>query len=768
MSFVRLPQEAFDTFSVIARPSRFFASSSSGITGSVRVYQRSSEVEKDPGVFVDKFADSTLEGKLRDANLSAKSGSNITRVMNEYLDAVNNSSVSGRFSKYVEVLRFEPSFRFTSDTLRKSVIRNVLYPFYRTSYHGLNWGFTNHLSLHFPDGVGPTSASLVYPSSGSSGYIPTSSFTLETYFKPSYTSLDYKAGTIMHASSSFSLSIVSGSGKGSWGEASTFRVMLQLSHSADIPPSQVNLGFSNNSRSFPQDLIFLSEDVLQFNHWHHIVARWGPENNGGTGSFYVDGVSAGTFHIPSGTVTSGTSEAIFIGNYYEGQSTPLNRPSGFFNYDAVINEGVTDRFNASPGYPEYPTQYALNHPLRGEIHETKIWKKFLGTSEILTGAHHGTSTGSSDLIFYVPPFFVKETPSRFVLQTPFQGATTTTNDPFNVSLSFGVGGHLINLENHVREMVQGTYPRLLHLTASSYDLSTTANLEANQYLYSNGEIKRRNLTVLPCDNGKMSQNFSYLLSGSEIGISGSATEKFVTDLGSPDISFVNLTEMIVTSSLFPGLVQDSDILESIMGSTPEDPGVAPGSVLTIFQRTRDNSSNAVTFFDASNLFYGGRIHPGSYSVRDTSFTGSDSTLGITLRDNGLGTLYRADASSSHSLSSVVGSCLYSEGIATVTSPYLGEVFGQTGFEVEMRGEHTLPVLEVQAIAPAWTLTSSSNPSYIPLTSSNYGNDSLPGFVYINAINFHDENLNVVAKASFAQPIVKRPNDRIMFRTKFDY
>ena len=767
MSFIKLPQDAFDTFNVIARPSRFFASSSSGITGSVKVYQRSSEVEKDPGVFVDRFNDESIDGKLKDAVRSSKTGSNITKAINEYLDAVNESAVSGRFKKSVEVLRFEPSFQFTSDTLRKSVARNVLYPFYRSTYHGLNWGFTNYLSLHFPDNVGPTSSSLVYPSSGNFGYVPSASFSLETYVKPSYTGLVYSAGTVLHASSAFALSIVSGSGKGAWGEVDTFRLMLQLSHSADYPPSSIDLSQQNNSRAFPRDLVFLSDDVINFNNWHHVVARWGPDNNGRTGSFFVDGIEAGNFYIPSGTVTSGTNEAVFVGNFYEGKQTLLNRPSGFFNYDAVTNEGVTDRFNAAPGYPEYPTQFALRHPFRGEIHETKIWERFLATSEILTGANYGT-VPSEGLLFYLPPFFVKETPERFVLQTPFQGTITKTDDPYNVSLSFGVGGHLINLENHVREMVRGTYPRLLHLTASSYDLQSTANEEANFYLYGNGEIKRRNLTVLPCDNGKMSPNFTFLLSGSNYGLTGSVTEKFVTDIGSFDPSFVNLSNMISTSSLFSGLVQDSDILDELMGSSPEDPGVAPGSVLSIFQRTRDNSSNAVSFFDASNLFYGGRIHPGSYTILDTSFTGSDGTLAIRLRDNGRGTLYRADASSSHAVQSVVGSCLYSEGLATITSPYLGEVFGQKSFEVEMRGEHVLPVLEVQAIAPAWTVTSSSNPSFIPLTSSNYANDSVPGFVYINTINFHDENLNVVARANFAQPIVKRPNDRIMFRVKFDY
>jgi len=75
---------------------------------------------------------------------------------------------------------------------------------------------------------------------------------------------------------------------------------------------------------------------------------------------------------------------------------------------------------------------------------------------------------------------------------------------------------------------------------------------------------------------------------------------------------------------------------------------------------------------------------------------------------------------------------------------------------------------MQAIAPAWTLNTSSNPTYKPLYSSDYANDKDKGFVFINTLNFHDENLNVVARANLSQPIVKRPGDRIMFRVKFDF
>jgi hypothetical protein len=42
------------------------------------------------------------------------------------------------------------------------------------------------------------------------------------------------------------------------------------------------------------------------------------------------------------------------------------------------------------------------------------------------------------------------------------------------------------------------------------------------------------------------------------------------------------------------------------------------------------------------------------------------------------------------------------------------------------------------------------------------------FVYISGINFHDENLNVVAKANFAQPVMKRDGDKILFKITFDF
>jgi len=116
----------------------------------------------------------------------------------------------------------------------------------------------------------------------------------------------------------------------------------------------------------------------------------------------------------------------------------------------------------------------------------------------------------------------------------------------------------------------------------------------------------------------------------------------------------------------------------------------------------------------------------------------------------------------------VGSVLYEEGIAAIVDPYFGELFGRNQFEVNFRGEHTIPVLENSFVIPAWQIFSSSMPSYQELTASDYANEQYTGFVNITRMNMHDSNLNVIARAELAQPIQKRINDKLLMRVKFDF
>jgi len=462
---------------------------------------------------------------------------------------------------------------------------------------------------------------------------------------------------------------------------------------------------------------------------------------------------------------------------------------GFFSYEAAEKHGVTwgrlDDVDSESGWtaedpdPLEPNQYQLRHPLNAEIHEVKIWNEYRTLPQIWSTQKDGIEELEEFLLFYLPPFFVKETREREVMLTPFQTMKSTTDDPFNVAMSFGVGGHLLNLENFSREFVKGEYPLLMNLTGSTIDTTTQEEKEANEFLNEDSSIRKRNLSILPCDNGKFIPDFTILASGSYESKPDSTheTSKFINDYGSIDYGLVSLRNMVPEEMMYPGLIAvdssgDDDtssdsIFATVAGSTPENPGVAPGSVLAILQRTRDTSSNEVVFFDVSNLFYGKKITGKTFELIDHDLTGSGGKVKVTLRDNGHGCLYRADAESPHPTWSSVGNIIYEEGIAIVHNPCI-PYFGKEQFEVNLEGHHNIHIMEVMVPCQAGQINSSSNPRYESLQASTFASEENTEFVYVTGLNFHDENLNIVARTNLAQPIMKRDADNLTFRVKVDF
>ena len=865
MAIFRLAQDFFDTLTLEANPRRMFRSSSvDGVTGSVYLFAERSPIEKESkktSVFNDRIYDEDSVDEFR-ANLvdslRTEEQTNYAGSMEDYFTKVNQASSSSRKQKQLEIIRFTPSMRFTSDTLRKNVVRDVLFPYYRPNYPTLQWAYTNYHTLNFfTSSQVPTGSCLIYPASSASVsaanttklYLPSSSFTFDFYINPRYTTdvdtQEYHAGTLFHMSSSYAISLVSGSSVGVNGRPDGFRLMLQLSSSTDILPSRISLSASNNSRPVDDtyqgittynkssglgnkaDLIFLSSDnSLKKNHWHHVGVRWAGTWNDGTGSFVIDGEEDATFVIPSASCMQetfldpvGDPDTLFIGNFYNGwNNTDMGGlTSMFFNPEAAAKDGIKNLFGSDTSVGDPPvTAETFAHPLNAEVHVLKIYDTYRTLSQLLTSSASGSVSLEDNLIFYVPPYFVKETTARQVLQTPFQSTTTPTDDPFNVALSFSTGGHLMNLENFVREFVENDYPRLYNLTASVIDVQADPK-PANTFLFATGSVRKRNLTLLPCDNGKLIQSWDLLKSGtvSTVPESGSLLNKYINDFGALDLSLISLRNLVSTSSLSPGLFQyaisgsqkaisqninngtleggrgagnfricdpdNSNILlgdypdiitngtlfEGVVGPTPSDPGIASGSILTILQRTRDNSSDEVVFFDISNMFYGNKIKPHSFSAEDSSVTGSGGKVSILLRDNGNGNLYRADALTKHAKWANVGDIIYEEGIAVIKSPNI-PFFGKEQFEVNLTGEQNIHVLEVNVPCEAGMVNSSSNPAFQKLKPSDYASETADEFVYITGINFHDENLNVIARTNLAQPVVKRDIDRYKFRVKIDF
>ena len=819
MAIIPITSDDFENFSILTTPKRYFSSSSAGVTGSVNLYARRSEIERDnslPSAFIDStFKDANFDDVINGLQSSCVAPGNHYNKLDQYLQLVASASFRDR-SKTLGIIRFTPPAEFNSDTLRKLVTKDLLYSYYRATSPNMQWAYTNYHALNFFSASCVSSGSvLLYPNFNtgrdsmcyvSGAYVPSGAFSFDFCINPRYTSdaanAPFRAGTILHLSSCFALSMISGSRKDVNGFPSCFRLMLQLSHSADISPSLAIPG------SNPSDLIFLSDDnALKQNSWHHVVIRWGTNNiNAGTGSFHIDGVDVGKFCIPSSSIAplpfklTGNPDVLCVGNYYEGTNRETSAQACFFATDPATREGLVKLLDKT-GINE-PLNYSFKHPLNAEIHDLAIRSKYLTDQDIAVSQSFGPAMLDNTFLFYVPPFFTHLSPVRRsvggfggVLQTPFFAVDGATDDPFNIAMSFGVGGYYTNLDNFTRDFVNNSYSRNFHLTASSIDANVSVAQSANEILYNDPDVRRANLLIMPCDDGNFVPNYSLLVAEDN-------TTKFVDSLGNENYSLITLDNLVAdTSKLFGSSLfsstktelEASEFIDFQVGSTPEAPlsspgpamlnfaklsnsavnagtylqGVQAGAPLTIYQRTLDPSSNQVVFFDVSNILYGMQIHPGSLTIRDNSLSGSFGRVGISLCDDGNGNIYRADSNTPKATWNSVGNVFYAEGIIVIKSPHLC-LFGKDSFEVEFKGEQNVHVLGIDILADVNMAFSSSNPSYKQLSPSGYANDPDKDFTYISNIYLHDNNYNVIGKATLAQPFLKRRGDKVMFRIKFDF
>jgi hypothetical protein len=838
MSIFRIGSGDIETTTVVTNPVRTYVSSSTrGTTGSIHVFPRRSSVEKEVAP-VPSFLDSVqndedinaelasvqASGRVLRNSTNASARAKFSSIVESYMDKVNAQSVSSRKQKVLEIDRFVPPFSFTKDTAKKLVIKDLLDHYYRASVPSAQWSFTNYNSLNFfTASTVPTGSALLYPNveggPAHEGYMTgtyslSGAFSFDFYVNPRYsTSVNdgqFKAGTIMHLSSSYAVSLVSGSRKDENGRPTGFRIQLQLSHSADVAPSLATPG------TYPNDLVFLSDDnSLTKGAWHHVVIRWGTSAvNQGTGSFNIDGADRGTFVVPSGTINLRTGPlgpaCLVIGNHLGGRNVGSSAHGLFFATNPSTRDGLNVLVNDG-GSAEAPTTFSFDHPLNAELHDVCIRRRYMTDLDISVSASRGPLSIDDDVAFYLPPFFVQEAPFRQavgtyggILQTPFLEVDGTTDDPFNVAMAFGVGGHYINIENYLRDFASDIFPRC-HLMTGTARTETTVARSANEFLYDDPLVRRRNLLIMPCDDGSFIPSFELLVSESALRFaSGSSTtrDKYVDFLGNQDPSVVSLDNMLSTASLLFGQTFDdasgdsttaTEFIEELIGFTPEQPGLSPGrgfgrwsdsvsryvasgtfepgvqlgAPLTIYQRTKDSSSNQVTIFNISNLYYGKRILPGSLTLTDRSLSGSSGAITVTLKDDGLGNLHRADCVTSASTWASVGTVYYNEGLIVVKSPHLF-FFGQDAFELSFRGEQNVHVMKVNVLAPANHLNSSSNPTFTPMSASSSPTDVDSDFVYVTGINLHDENLNVVMKAQLAQPITKRHGERVLFRLRLDH
>ena len=840
-----------------------------------------------------------------------------------YMEGVRKAKRPVKNSKSFSITRFRPPFRYENTGFYaasprnkwivgpisasgsvgkqrsvKDQVRNILLPANRARMKNPDYAYTNYHSLNFftasikanPSWVSSSieaghsvmsSSVLIYPSMTGAyetspthftgRYAPQDAFTFDFYINPRYTNDlskgfktngHFQAGTIYHMSSTFAVSLVTGSSTADDGTADGYRILLQLSQSADYAPSKFLLTASSDIPVYngdlskykkdPYDYAFLSADnSLKRNHWHHVAIRWSPKVNNGTGSFVIDGEISSEFTItgsesivPEVSSSTGRStafasrnladpDALFIGNFYEGANVSGSASAGsnisrFFNTKARKVEGFTDPGHGLKELVQSkdigrldPAGFTFNHPLNAEVHDLKIYNSYRTLTQIYTSSIGGPED-FTDLLFYLPPFYINERRERTFLVNAVTGAyreyfsdtgggynpetgevySSWTNNqfidpfvsmPFNAGLAMTVDSTLINLETFTKDIVNNIYPRLLFLTASSafdkgasqvqLNLSSgVSSRRVSEYLFNTASLRKRCLTILPCDNGRFKPNYSLVYTGSEeMPNSSSFAYLYRNDTGQLDRSLINLSNMlpIRPSPLFTTADSVDGMLATYTSSagsyqyaSPDRPnGEIPAGTsdnkFIAYQASKDPSSNEIVLFNIPNMFYGNRIQPGSLTLIDENLSGSGGKIKITLKDDGQGSLYRSDSATEAAVSNCVGNIFYDEGIILIKSPHLAH-FGKDQFEISFSGEQNLHIMSINVPSQGGMINSSSNPGFKVLSASMLANDYDSEFVYITGIYFHDDNMNVIMKANLAQPVVKRDGDSMLFRVKMDF
>jgi len=355
-----------------------------------------------------------------------------------------------------------------------------------------------------------------------------------------------------------------------------------------------------------------------------------------------------------------------------------------------------------------------------------------------------------------------ESPLRDVPVTMFDKIQLSTSHPLNVDLMYGCGGRDTNVENFVRDIVRfGTvdaYPRLFNLTSSLEGAYTDDVRNFNTIYYRQASNRKRNLTVLPCDDGSFRLNYSSLAS-----LSGSDTTLFKSYRNAVDYSQIQLT----------GIVEPYPATSPApVGQTRQDPGGQRqdkdnGAYYQVQYEDQEVYLIFGSLIDVSVMHYGHRIKGSSFEVVDSSVTGSCDRVKITYRDDGRNGLYRTDCLTTHATWNTQGLMFTNEGVGIVLSPTV-PFFAKDGWSMGFDTDASQHVLTMDVAVGENTANISQNPTYRSFPPTTGSDDVGSSFVYIDTVNVHDENLNVVARATLAQPILKRPEDDLMIRLKLDF
>lgn len=717
-----------------------------------------------------------------------------------------------RNSYQLHCSRSVPGTDFASKAYRKKeIVRNILEPAYEVGRPGHKWGYGNFNCINLFKTNSTATPSVVY-NSPSNRYLPTSSLQID--FRLKVGRYPSEAGTVLHLPGAFAVSVVTASLVDENSRPSHYKLLLQLGSEAQssTEPSDVDLSISNASRGSKK--IYQSLPNITSSYWHDCSIRFNELENNGTGSFVIDGEIAGTFEPPHGFQVSNdisqTANILSLGAFYNGSSSNALK---FFNTTTNASQGVELTTVAST----HPIGAFVN-PLDAEVHEIKISNTYRSIKDIKSNLVLPI-TSSDDTLFHVPVLYSSNAPSNsynaiigdLIGETGDATNVATLGEfygnfpvpvqknfdsPFNTHHS-NIGGFCnINAQAFLRDFKNNKFPYLHQISASVRSYSSQAEMTASWALFD--EHQRRNLLIMPCDDGDFKRTYdvyeSTQLTGSVV-LEDDPTVLKLNNLGRFDSNFdsklifvdegwnYSQAEKLEPVSLFPKLSDMTTRVQSLPAANDNPTTIPTQRFFDPLEfgliSDSERSSNIVVLFSIPTLFYGSRLRPGTIqmhsdlyrgggTIEGTAFSkGDDYRMTTRLCDDGYGNIIRCDTSGSLAEGNFVGSVFYEDGIIALKSPHLFN-FGENNFTLEFEGVQNTHILELLVPVPRNVFNSSSNPNYNTFKPFDEANEEAESFMYLSTLNFHDSNLNVVAKARMAQPVIKRLNDKFLFRVKFDF
>lgn len=860
MSIIPLRPGNFVANRVKTNPSRHFMSSSSGVTGSLKVIVNRSEVQKDS---IDmraglagkdepqKFTEDTFEGRRKLIYAGKKTPTGTGMIFDDagtkpnfeldlalLLDGATIDSISGgrhvyntpappelekrnynqlnlnfahegysdlpmhpRNASTLLIRRFKPGSDFFSSGSRAlQMAERNLEPLYKIENQKLGSKYTNYNCFNF---FQTDYNSAVIYSAKSQKYMFDDAFTFEFYVKTKATT---GSNCLFHLPGNYSISVISGSETNEKGFPTNYKLQVQLD--TDSVPSKAPYHISSfGTKSFR------SNANLVENKWHHCAIKWDSKN--GKIRFSIDNIDSGIYSYTKGTLVE-DPKALIIGGFWSKSDDSVSELEYFFNGND--DQGVGGLYAGTTN----PTDRFVCNP-EVELHELRMWNHYRSVEQLISGSSHGitgtlSELSGSGLSMYIPCLYEPAAPintyywvagdvdidsaTRAFIKPEITNATQLfANVPSTYSASFStpyntnhanIGGFCnINVQSYSKEWIHSNYPYMHNMSESLKTWSSTHDLTSSW----SGIVhhQKRNCLILPCDNGNFEPGWNILTSSIEtnyfvskdlaqINLKDTANKAsfydsrlfFVDEAYKATKSYIepsqgtstfqNVDERYDVSSDGTVTVAASAGLETGV-DIPWNPLLGPSSELRKSLDDSDFVGNIVSVISIPQLYYGDQIEPESITLSSYLYNGTNSR--VVIKDDGHGNLYRAQTSGSISKWNSVGDVYYKEGLIYIRNPSLFSI-GEYNLDLEFSGRNYVNSLEMNIMCPKGLINSSSNPNYIKLRPSHNHNDKSSEFVYISTIYLHDENLNVIGKAKLAQPVIKRPENKYLFRLRMDF